>query len=63
MVIFLEGGKHEEEDRFLRACVDQDFLWLHGFINPANFGTQRRAPLRFGVTEPRLLKSFARARF
>src|SRR5690242_17915841 len=56
MVMFLEGGKHEEEDRLLRPSVNQDIFRLNRFVKLANFSTQSRATLRFGIAQPDLLK-------
>src|SRR6266498_361637 len=56
MIALLKRGKHKQEDRFFRARVDENIVWLDRLIEFADLRTQCGASRRFSVAQPNLLK-------
>src|SRR3972149_6336639 len=63
MVTWLKHGEHEEINRLLRARVNENLFGLDCFVEITNLFSQRWTSLRFGITQPDVLKSLRRALF
>jgi hypothetical protein len=56
VIIFFQRCEHKKKYRLFRTGVNENLLRLNGLINFGDLFSERRVSLRFGVSEPGLLK-------